>query len=73
MHRIASIFLLAAALMGTPAYGDARPATTTPSMNFKMAQYRLGQMCVTRFGACRIRPRPTNTQCYCGEVPGVVR
>ena len=68
------MFLLAAALVGTPARGDALlPATPTPVAKFQVAQYRLGQMCVTRFGACRIPLRPMNTQCFCGRIPGIVR
>jgi hypothetical protein len=68
------MFLLAAALEGSPARGEALlSATPIPLAKFKVAEYRLGQLCATRFGTCRIRPRPTNTQCYCGRISGVVR
>lgn len=67
------MFLLAAAMAGTPARGDLLQVTPTPVTNFKVAQLRPGQVCVTRLGACRIPPRPLNTQCFCGRIPGNVR
>jgi hypothetical protein len=74
MNKMAPMFLLAAALAGTPARGDAPlPATPAPGTAFKLAQFPYGRVCVTRIGACRIAPRPTKTQCFCGAVPGFVR
>jgi hypothetical protein len=72
MSELASLVLLASLASEPTAHRElfrSAPQSTT----MKIGQIRFGQTCVTNIGACNIPPRPVNTQCFCGNIPGVVR
>jgi hypothetical protein len=74
MNEIASVFMLASALSATPAEGHTTLRSLRSSVpHIRMAQFTMGRLCVTKVGTCSIPPRPLNTQCFCGNVPGIVR
>jgi hypothetical protein len=73
MKELALMILLVTTLGSVPAFSEAPPAPPTLPDEPKLVRSLLGQQCVTRFGSCRISPRPINMQCFCGKVPGDVR
>jgi hypothetical protein len=73
MNELASLFLAASVTAGFADHRDmASVLRQAPVPKVKMSQ-ALGQSCVTSNGTCRIPPRPVNTQCFCGNVLGVVQ
>jgi hypothetical protein len=73
MKELASTFLLVTTLGGMPALNETPLAPPILGCERNLVRSLVGQQCVTRFGSCRISPRPINTQCFCGKVPGDVR
>jgi len=71
---LTSLLMIVWGLIATPAKADATlPIPNGSPPQFQIAQVRMGRVCVTKVGSCPIPPRPVNTQCFCGNVPGVTR
>jgi hypothetical protein len=73
MNELALMFFLVMAHGGAPVFHEAPQATPIFVSEINPPRSLLGKQCVTRFGSCTISPRPINTQCFCGKVPGDVR
>ncbi len=71
MNDFASLLILIAAVGAPAAETTVRPDASASAPAVQLAQ--LGRQCVTRVGSCTVTPRPVNSHCTCGTLPGTIR